>query len=326
MVHRTDALPGVEAPTVRDLLAAGHQSFSFEFFPPKDDEGEAVLWNSIRRLEGLSPTFVSVTYGAGGSTRDRTARVTRRIAAETSLTPVAHLTCVSATRSEVRQVLAQHVANGVRNILALRGDPPGGPGTAWQHTEGGFRYAVELVEFLQGLGDFSIGVAASPHQHVESPDLEHDARVLAAKVRAGADYAITDMFFERDRYVELVERAARHGVEIPIIPGLMPLTNLGQIERFKLLSGAAVPGWLVERLMAHADDRTAFRAAGLEAATELAADLLAAGAPGLHFYTLNRSTVTSEIYRALELGPRVPVGSVPPGSTAPVHPPAGAAL
>ncbi len=306
-------------PTVRDLLAAGHQSFSFEFFPPKDDEGEQVLWNSIRRLEGLSPTFVSVTYGAGGSHRNRTARVTRRIAAETSLTPVAHLTCVSATRSDVRQVVAQHVDDGVRNILALRGDPPGGPGSPWIATEGGYRYAVELVEDLQGLGDFSIGVAASPHLHPESPDLEHDARVLAAKVRAGADYAITDMFFERAAYVELVERAARHGADVPIIPGVMPLTNLGQIERFKLLSGAAVPGWLVDRLMVHADDKAAFRAAGMEAATVLAADLLAAGAPGLHFYTLNRSTVTGEIYRTLGLGPGVPVGSsggAAPGSSA----------
>ena len=315
MVQRSAPLPSSTAPTVRDLLAAGHQSFSFEFFPPKDDEGERVLWNSIRRLEGLSPTFVSVTYGAGGSTRDRTARVTGRIAAETTLTPVAHLTCVAATRAEVRRVVAQHVDNGVRNILALRGDPPGGPGSPWVPTEGGFRYAVELVEHLQGLGDFSIGVAASPHRHPESPDLEHDARVLAAKVAAGADYAITDMFFERDRYVELVERAARHGVDVPIIPGLMPLTNLGQIERFRLLSGTAVPSWLVDRLMVHAGDKAAFRAAGLEAATALASDLLAAGAPGLHFYTLNRSTVTSEIYRTLQLGPAVPVGSAPAGGS-----------
>lgn len=301
------------APTVRDLLAAGHQSFSFEFFPPRDDEGERVLWNSIGRLEGLRPTFVSVTYGAGGSTRDRTARVTRRIAAETTMTPVAHLTCVSATRADVRRVVGEHVDGGVRNILALRGDPPGGPGTPWTPTEGGFRFAVELVEFLRGLGDFSIGVAASPHQHVESESLEHDARVLAAKVRAGADYAITDMFFEPGKYLELVERAARHGVDVPIVPGLMPLTNLGQIERFRLLSGAAVPQDLVDRLMVHRDDKVAFRAAGLEAATTLAADLLAAGAPGLHFYTLNRSTVTAEIYRTLGLGPGTPVGSAPSG-------------
>jgi methylenetetrahydrofolate reductase (NADPH) len=314
VLPRSAAQLGPSAPTVRDLLAAGHQSFSFEFFPPRDDEGEEVLWNSIRRLEGLSPTFVSVTYGAGGSTRDRTARITRRIATETSLTPVAHLTCVQATRTEIRQVVAQHADNGVRNILALRGDPPGGPGTPWEPTEGGLRYAVELVELLKQLGDFSIGVAASPHRHAESPDLEQDARVLAAKVAAGADYAITDMFFELDRYVELVERAARHGVDVPIIPGLMPLTNQGQIERFRLLSGAAVPARLVDRLMRHADDRAAFRAAGMEAATTLAADLLAAGAPGLHFYTLNRSTVTSEIYRTLQLGPGVPVGSAPAGA------------
>ncbi len=297
------------APTVRELLARGHQSFSFEFSPPKDDAGEQVLWNSIRRLEGLSPTFVSVTYGAGGSTRDRTARITGRIAAETTLTPVAHLTCVSSSRSELRKVVGQYAHEGVRNVLALRGDPPGGPGAPWEQHPDGFRYAVELVEFLRGLGDFSIGVAASPHKHPESQDLDHDARVLADKCRAGADYALTQMFFAPEVYLELVDRAARYGCQMPIIPGLMPLTNIAQIERFGLLAGVPVPPALVERLMAVKDDKAAVRAVGVEAAVRLAQDLLDAGAPGLHFYTFNRATVASEIYRTLGLGPATPVAA-----------------
>ncbi len=295
------------APTVRDLLSAGFQSFSFEFFPPKDEQGEQLLWATLRRLEALQPTFVSVTYGAGGTTRDRTARITSQIGSETTLTPVAHLTCVGSSRAELRSVIGQYVDGGVRNILALRGDPPGGPGQPWQPHPDGLTHAVELVELVRDLGDFSIGVAASPHRHPESADLEQDARVLAEKARAGADFAITQLFFEPRAYVELVERAHRHGCHIPIIPGLMPLTNLAQVERFAVLSGVPVPSGLVERIEAVADDPAAVRAVGLEAATALAADLLAAGAPGIHFYTLNRSTVTTQIYHALGLGPASPV-------------------
>ncbi|GAB2683188.1 methylenetetrahydrofolate reductase [NAD(P)H] [Thalassiella azotivora] len=287
--------------TISDLLASGRRSFSFEFFPPKDDAGEAVLWASIRRLEGLAPTFVSVTYGAGGSTRDRTVRITGRIASETTLTPVGHLTCVSASRDELRRVVGEYAAAGVRNVLALRGDPPGGPGAPWVQHPQGLQHAVELVELVRGLGRFDVGVAAFPYRHPESPDLEHDARVLAMKADAGAAFAVTQLFFEPTAYLELVERARRHGCTIPIIPGLMPITTIGQIERFGVLGGNPVPPALVERLTAVADDPAAVRAVGLEAAARLAQDLLDGGAPGLHFYTLNRSTATLEIYRSLGL-------------------------
>jgi methylenetetrahydrofolate reductase (NADPH) len=285
--------------TMSDLLARGERSFSFEFFPPKDDAGEAVLWSSIRRLESLAPTFVSVTYGAGGSTRDRTVRITGRIAQETTLTPVAHLTCVSASRGDLRRVVGEYAAAGVRNVLALRGDPPGGPGGEWTRHPDGLEYAVDLVEMIRDLGRFSIGVAASPYKHPESPDLEHDARVLAIKAAAGAEFAITQLFFEPEAYFELVERAAAHGCAIPIIPGLMPITNLKQIERFAVLSGTPVPESLTSRIYAVADDPKAVREIGMEATAQLAQDLLDGGAPGLHFYTQNRSRATREIYANL---------------------------
>ncbi len=289
--------------SVRELLSTGQPSFSFEFFPPKDAEGEQVLWSTIRRLEGLSPSFVSVTYGAGGTTRDRTARITAELTSHTTLTAVAHLTCVGASRAELRGVVGQFVAGGVRNLLALRGDPPGGPGQPWVAHPGGLDHAVELVELIRGLGDFSIGVAASTQLHPESSDLDHDAKVLADKARAGADFAVTQLFFEVDEYERLVERAARHGATIPIIPGLMPITRTGQIERFAAMSGVPVPRWLVDRLDEVRHDPDAVRAVGLAAATDLARDLLAAGAPGLHTYTLNRPGASLQIFKDLGLVP-----------------------
>jgi methylenetetrahydrofolate reductase (NADPH) len=285
--------------TLDQLLAAGGRSFSFEFFPPKDDAAEAVLWESIRRLEGLHPTFVSVTYGAGGSTRDRTVRITGRIARSTTLTPVAHLTCVGASRAELRQVVGAYADAGVRNVLALRGDPPAGPGTPWTAHPDGLDHADELVRLVRGLGRFCVGVAAFPESHPESPDLETDARVLAAKQEAGAQFAITQFFFDADDYLRLRDLAATRGCDMPIIPGLMPVTSLRQIQRLAQLSGAALPAGLVARLEAVAEDPVAVRQVGIEAATSLAAALLAEGAPGLHLYTLNRSTATLEIFAAL---------------------------
>jgi methylenetetrahydrofolate reductase (NADPH) len=289
---------------VAELLAAGRHSWSFEFFPPQTDEGERQLWQTIRELEGLSPTFVSVTYGAGGSTRDRTVRLTERIAAETTVTPVGHLTCVGASRAELRAVVGGYAAAGVRNVLALRGDPPGGLGQPWQPHPEGLQHAEDLVRLVKDLGDFCVGVAAFPEGHPESPDLETDARMLARKVAAGADFAITQFFFEADAYFRLVERAARHGCDVPVIAGLMPVTDVRQIERFAQLSGAALPSWLAERLHAVADDPAAVRAVGVEVATRLAQELLDGGAPGLHFYTLNRSTATREVYANLDLSHR----------------------
>jgi methylenetetrahydrofolate reductase (NADPH) len=285
-----------------ELLAAGGRSYSFEFFPPATDEGERALWEAIRRLEPLGPTFVSVTYGAGGSTRDRTVRIVEKIATETTLTAVGHLTCVGASRAEVRNVIGGFAAAGIRNVLALRGDMPGGPTAAWERHPDGLAHAEDLVTLLRELGGFCVGVAAFPEGHPESPDLDTDARYLARKAAAGADFAITQFFFDADDYFRLVDRAAKHGCTIPILPGIMPVTNVGQIKRFAELSGAAFPATLAQRLEAVADDPAEVRRIGVEVAGELCARLLAGGAPGLHFYTLNRSTSTLEIYRQLGLG------------------------
>ena len=291
--------------SVRDVLASGQQSYSFEFFPPRTDEGERVLWQALRRLESLAPTFVSVTYGAGGSTRDRTVAITRRIASDTTLRPVAHLTCVGSTVAELRQIMGRYADAGVRDVLALRGDPPGGLDGDWKATEGGLAHADELIALVRSLGGFCIGTAAFPEGHPESADLEADAAVLAGKARAGAEFAITQFFFDVDHYLRLRERAHRHGCHIPIIPGLMPVTDVRQIKRFVALSGAAFPAALAARLEAVADDPDAVHAMGVEVAVEMGARLLAEGAPGLHFYTLNRSTSTIEVYHALGLSTRV---------------------
>ena len=282
--------------TVRDLLTQDGPSFSFEFFPPKTDEGEAVLWQAIGELEPLNPTFVDVTYGAGGGTRDRTLAVVKRIAAETSLNVVAHLTCVGATVEELRTVAEDFAAAGIRNILALRGDMPGGPQATWEATQGGLAHAEDLVALLHDVGDFCVGVAAHPEAHPESDDLDIDAKFLAQKCAAGADFALTQFFFEAEHYFRLIERAGGFGCAIPIIPGIMPVTNMAQVQRMAAMSGAEFPRWLAERLEKVSHDPEAVRAVGVEVATELADNLLEGGAPGIHFYTLNRSTATREIH------------------------------
>ena len=281
------------------LLASGERSFSFEFFPPKTDEGETRLWQALRELEVLRPTFVSITYGAGGTTRDRTVRITGEIAEETTLTPVGHLTCVGATREDIHRVIAEYADAGVSSILALRGDPPGGPGAPWVPTPGGFEHAEELIAFVCSLGTFSVGAAAFPEGHPEAPDLDFDARVLARKADAGADFAITQFFFRARDYLALVDRARAHGCRIPIIPGIMPVTDVAQIERFAQLSGAQFPLELAARFAHVADDPDAVRSLGVEVATELCEELLGEGAPGLHFYTLNSSTATREVFASL---------------------------
>jgi methylenetetrahydrofolate reductase (NADPH) len=285
------------------VLSSGQRSFSFELFPPKTDEGERMLWQTVREIEALKPTFVSVTYGAGGSTQDRTVRLTGRIAQDTTLTPVAHLTCVGASRDELRDVIGQYAAEGVNTMLALRGDPPTGLDATWEPHPRGLDHAVELVELIRSLGTFSVGVAAFPEGHPESPDLRQDARVLAMKQQAGAEFAITQLFFHVADYERLVEAAAAQGCTMPIVPGIMPVTNVAQIERFAALSGAAFPAQLADRFHAVADDADAVVSLGVEVAADMCQQLLGLGAPGLHFYTLNRSTATREIYANLGLAP-----------------------
>ncbi len=291
-------MPG-GADTVRDLIAGGERSFSFEFFPPKDEAGERLLWTAIRELEALQPTFVSVTYGAGGTTRDRTVAITQQIAADTTLTPMAHLTCVGHPVDALRSVLGAYAGAGVRNVLALRGDPPEGPSSPFTAHPQGLRHALELVELTKSLGDFCVGVAAFPEGHPSAESLDADARVLVAKARAGADFAITQLFFRADDYFRLVDRVRALGADIPIIPGIMPITNLAQIRRMAELSGAELPAEVVARVSRHEGDAAAVRAEGIAVATELSDALLAGGAPGLHFYTLNRSRATREIYAGL---------------------------
>src|SRR4051795_342621 len=255
-------------PTIRELLATGNRSFSFEFFPPKTPEAEETLWRAIREIEQLRPTFVSITYGAGGSTRDGTIRVTERVAQDTSLTPLGHLTCVAPSRDHPRSVIGAYAGAGVRNMLALRGDPPGGPNQPWVAHPEGLNHAVELVELIRSLGDFCVGVAAFPDKHPEAASLEADAQVLAAKAQAGADYAITQMFFGADDYFRLVDRAAQLGCDIPVLPGVMPVTNIKQIQRMAELTGMALPQPVTERLLAVEDDPAAVRQVGVEIATE----------------------------------------------------------
>ncbi|MFN8183479.1 MAG: methylenetetrahydrofolate reductase [NAD(P)H] [Candidatus Nanopelagicales bacterium] len=287
--------------SVRTRIDSGGTSFSFEFFPPKTPEGTRHLWDAIRRLEPLHPDLVSVTYGAGGSTRDRTVAITQQIAHETTLTPMGHLTCVGSTVAELRGVVAAYAAAGVHHVLALRGDPVGGPQAPWVSTPGGLEHADELVSLIAALGDFSIGVAAFPDVHPSSPSLEFDVAVLRSKQDSGADFAMTQFFFDPAAYFRLVDAAQAAGVTMPIIPGIMPVTNVRQLARFADLQGTPLPADMIERFERVADDEHAVVELGVEQASQMCSRLLEGGAPGLHFFTLNRSFSTLRVSRDLGL-------------------------
>lgn len=280
---------------IGDLLATG-RTFSFEFSPPKSAVGSLSLGRTIAELEPLKPSFVSVTYGAGGSTREHTRDTVLWVRKETNIPPMAHLTCVGHTRAEIDDIIKTYVDAGIENVLALAGDAPKDPADA---RPSDYVYASDLIEHLKEIGNLCIGVAAHPEGHPRSPDLVTDRRHLADKLRA-ADFATTQFFFDVEHYLSLVNDLADLGVDKPVVPGIMPVTNIAQVERMAELSGAAFPDWLRQRLESGSSPEDV-RRIGVEAATELSAKLLEVGAPGLHFYTMNKSTATLEIYAQLGL-------------------------
>jgi methylenetetrahydrofolate reductase (NADPH) len=294
--------------SVLERLNAGRPAFSVEFLPPRDAEDEQTLWRSVRKLEPLDPAFVSVTYGAGGSSRDRTIRTTRRIAQETTLLPMAHLTAVDHSVAELRNVIGWYAAVGVRNVLVIRGDPQGDPNGEWVPHPDGLCYAEDLVRLVCELGDFCVGVAAFPYGHPRSADLDADTDYLVRKLRAGADFAIAQLFFEAEDFLRMRDRVQARGCDAPLIPGVMPLTTPRTLAKTIELSGAPAPRRLLDRLSPLADDPKAFRAAGIDVATELCQRLLAEGVPDLHFYTFNRSQATIEVIGRLDLPSTRPVG------------------
>jgi len=285
---------------INETLASETPVFSFEFFPPKTDAGEQNLYAALRDLKALDPSFVSVTYGAGGSSREKTIEIVKRIKEEFGLEAMAHFTCVGATLGELRETLSEMQEAGIENVLALRGDPPEGQ-EGWTKTDGGLEYSRELVELIGGEYPFAIGAACFPETHIHAESAESDLRHLAEKVQAGVDFLITQMFFDNDFYFDFVKRARAAGVTVPIIPGVMPITKAGQVERMAQLCGSEIPAGLRAELHARKEDSEAVLDFGVAYATLQCSELLAAGAPGIHFFTLNRSPATRAIVSALKL-------------------------
>jgi methylenetetrahydrofolate reductase (NADPH) len=283
---------------INELLKVPEPSFSFEFFPPKTDEGTRALFETVASLRVLEPAFVSITYGAGGSTRSRTLELVARIRRELHVETLAHLTCVGSTRDEIARVLDQLQAEGIENVLSLRGDPPKGEKT-FVATEGGFAHANELARFVRDGWPFCVGAAGYPEAHPESPDRYSDLVHLKAKVDAGAQFIITQLFFDNSFYFDYVAQARRLGITVPIIPGIMPITNVEQIERFTSLCGASIPERLRRELNVRRSDPSAALEFGVAFAMLQCAELLRKGAPGVHFYTLNKSSATRAILAAL---------------------------
>jgi len=276
---------------------------SFEFFPPKTEEMERTLWESITRLAPLQPNFVSVTYGAGGSTRERTHATVKRILAETTLSPAAHLTCVAAVRGEVDGVIRDYCAAGVRHIVALRGDPIGGVGGRYAPHPGGYRNAADLVAGIKRLADVEVSVSAYPEKHPESSTVEADLDMLAAKVDAGASRAITQFFFENDRYFEYLERVRARGIDVPVVPGILPVQNFKQTRNFAARCGASVPDWLARRFDGLDDDPATRKLIAAAVAAEQVLDLVDRGVTDFHFYTMNRADLVYAVCHLLGLRP-----------------------
>lgn len=291
---------------IRDKLAAGHPLFSFEFFPPKTEQGEENLWRVLQELVELRPAYVSVTYGAGGSTRDKTVQLTHRIQQELGIDAMAHLTCVGSTKDEIADILDELREKGVKNVLALRGDPPKGQ-DRFVKTEGGFAYADELVAFLKDrYGDaMCIGAACYPEGHIEAGSPYHDLTNLKRKVDAGADFLVSQLFFDNRLYFDFVDRAHAAGVDVPMIPGIMPVQNVDQIKRFTAMCGASIPGDLLELLEKRREEPERVQELGVVHATIQALGLIQGGAPGIHFYTLNKSSATRDIVSAIRMNARV---------------------
>jgi methylenetetrahydrofolate reductase (NADPH) len=262
---------------------------SFEFFPPKNDEMEKVLWESVERLAPLGPSFVSVTYGAGGSTRERTHQTVSRLVRETSVKPAAHLTCVAATRDEIDGVIRDYWSAGVRHIVALRGDPQTGAGTPYQPHPGGYAYTPDLIAGIKAIGDFEVSVSAYPEKHPESASIDADIEILKRKVDAGATRAITQFFFENDFYFRYLDKVHAAGIDIPIVPGIIPVQNFKQAARFAAQCGTHVPGWLAERFDGLDDDPATRKLIAAAVAAEQVLDLIDRGITDLHFYTMNRA-------------------------------------
>jgi methylenetetrahydrofolate reductase (NADPH) len=284
---------------IADLLATREPSFSFEFFPPKTPHGERTLLCTLESLRALHPTFVSVTYGAGGSSQEKTIELVCRIKHDLQLESMAHLTCIGASPETIVAVLRRLEAAGIENVLALRGDPPAGQ-TTFAPAPGGFAHASDLVRFIRAQGfHFCIGGAGYPEGHIESPDLDTDLAHLKTKVDAGLDFVITQLFFDNGDFYSFLERVRGAGITVPIIPGIMPVTNVAQIERFTSLCGARIPADLRRRLDAARAEDAAVRTVGIEHATRQCRDLLAHGVAGIHFYTLNQSPATRAIFAAL---------------------------
>ncbi|MGA2320573.1 MAG: methylenetetrahydrofolate reductase [NAD(P)H] [Solirubrobacteraceae bacterium] len=285
---------------IDQILSSDGPVFSFEFFPPKTEAGERNLYTALSELRTLEPSFVSVTYGAGGSTREKTIEIVKRIKEEYGLEAMAHFTCVGATVPELLATLDEMQQAGIDNVLALRGDPPAGE-QEWTKTEGGLEYSRELVELIAGRYPFAIGAACFPETHLHAESPQADIEYLLAKVRAGVDFLITQLFFENSLYFDFLTRARSAGIEVPIIPGVMPITQVGQVERMARMCGASIPEGLRAELHARGEDPEAVLDFGVAYATLQCAELLAAGAPGIHFYTLNRSPATRAILSALKL-------------------------